>query len=215
MIIRKKKLLCFLASCVLQLGMCNFVRSQVGQNLRGSCYVKCNIISKKDTVYKKYYVLKEDTLIKNIKLKTDPIYLNLDNYNKVVAYKNDEEKPIWVLSDEDLTIKYIHYLSRRSRKKVNPELIDTIYIEKVIGGVFQEWRRTKCSNSIDLDYIKNIEEKLVNIGYMDAKHETSTSIKMELKISDELEAALIRFQKDSNLCYGQLTMETLELLGIN
>lgn len=84
---------------------------------------------------------------------------------------------------------------------------ENILYAKLKAGYWSKWRELICSSPHQGYTMRMIQQALKDHGYYRGP--------IDDKISDELRAAAIRFQKDNKLPIGQFNFETLKRLGIN
>ena len=83
--------------------------------------------------------------------------------------------------------------------------IDTIKTKKLISYSKTDWAEVLCEHELTSEITTNIITKLFDLGYLEEPmHQLRTKARKGLK----------RYQEDHNIAQGALTLETLDLLGV-
>ena len=96
-------------------------------------------------------------------------------------------------------------------KTVEREIPATYKIEKVKRitkpGGYQEWKEVLCSDQLTVARIQSIQKSLKEKGYYSGS--------IDNVFGEQTKSALVKFQENEGLPYGNLNLETLEALGVS
>jgi hypothetical protein len=96
--------------------------------------------------------------------------------------------------------------AREVRTPIAPEYDQVTQTSKVSDSRL-EWRRILCETNTTAEVVRNVQDALRTASYDPGPSDGSLGGKTAVAIRD--------FQKDQGLAQGQLTMETLEKLGVS
>ena len=106
---------------------------------------------------------------------------------------------------ETINVQRLVEPARETRTKIEPEFMEVTQTEKVTDS-FLEWRSILCETNTTPDVIQRVQIALSDAGYDAGPSDGS----LDGKTLEAIEA----FQLDQGIASGQLTMETLERLGV-
>jgi len=102
-----------------------------GGRQKGKCYAKFvdpENLENLDTTISIYYVLTNGFPAENINLKKETFSIDLKSELWIRAFKNSSYKVLWELDKQSVGSKTVKYLNRKNRKKLDPNIVDTIQI---------------------------------------------------------------------------------------
>ncbi|MCP3931068.1 MAG: hypothetical protein GY705_18450 [Bacteroidetes bacterium] len=180
------------------------------------CYAKCLEPEKFDTLYNRYFTLRSIDNTKPIKTIIKSFSIDPEYEKWIKAYKNDSNKILWEIDNENKEVKTIAVLNSKSRRKIAPTLIDTIYIEtkRRLQPLKTVWMKIICNNDINNELKDKLVNELKKTGYLNAEFNIEFRDENDFSQDKELRKALFLFQKENNLHIGSITFETLEYLNI-
>lgn len=166
----------------------------------GKCYAKCFYPTKFIASEKAYRVYIGESKVATL---DSIIFFNSDEYGKISFEYNDTSIVSGILKISD---KYsVDYILDESSTAF-PFKIDTFKVIQRVNEPIQDWHEVLCENKTTKKLLFNLQEKLWELGYYKGDKTR--------KLDSKTKSALINFQKDNNLPYGQLNIESLKALGI-
>lgn len=118
---------------------------------------------------------------------------------------NPEDCLVWCLKELPSVFKDFYHVEDTFAIREFETLVVPILWYEENGR--SEWVEVLCKEDITDAFVKDLRLALYSIGY-DIKHLESTVF------DDHLNSILIKFQKENHLVFGQLTIETLDTLGV-
>lgn len=94
----------------------------------------------------------------------------------------------------------------RIEEKVSPAAYKAIKNSVLVSKGEKVWREVACKETLTKAKVSEIQKALASKGY--------TVGPIDGILGNQTRAALLKFQKDKNLAEGNLSIETLELLGV-
>ena len=183
------------------------------------CYAKCLITSSEEIEeFEKAYPIYIGDQSEMVELEIITIILNegkaRSKWVKKRADKNclsadPNDCMVWCLVEEIPEPMVLEIEILADTTQTDDFIYEYFLIENNVTTLEQrtEWREVVCKPDITSSFISELQEKLTEEGYYQGNPTTI--------LTSELELALFQFQKDHNLPYGQMDIETLSELGID
>jgi len=184
----------------------------------GKCYAKCLITSTEEIEeHEEVYPIYIGDQPETVELETITIILNegkaTSRWVKKRADRNclsadPNDCMVWCLVEEKPEPMVLEIEVLADTTQTDDFIYEYFLLENKISALEQntEWREVICKPNITASFISELQEKLAEEGYYQGN---PTEI-----FTSELELSLFQFQKDHNLPYGQMDVETLSELGI-
>ena len=107
---------------------------------------------------------------------------------------------------EPVTVQRLVEPAREVRTKTEPEFMDVTQTEKIADS-YLEWRSILCETNTTPDVVSRVQIALGDAGYDPGPSDGS--------LGGQTLEAIEAYQRDQGIASGQLTMETLERLGVS
>lgn len=182
----------------------------------GKCYAKCSIQAqyglKKTEV--SYAVYTGDPTLEDVDLDTITIEVSPSSSNWVkrkadrnCLSANPEDCLVWCLVNTPAQVQEVPVLLDTTQSQNFQYHFETQALIK--EGGFTEWREVVCNSDITPKFYRKVQQALVDAGY------DIGPMGVDGIVSKSTKSALIKFQEDTGLPFGNLDHETLDAMGIS